>query len=98
MVEVITEDEAVALERALVEFIDAERERKKVSRQGWGQLAFAGEIACPQSKIQDIVGRRSASRKPKRLSLGDYVKLCQALGIDPVQALAVVLYRQSQKS
>lgn len=98
MAKVISEDASIALERALVEFIDTEREKKKVSRQGWGQTAFGGEIACPQSKIQDLVGRRSAGRKPKRLSVGDYIKLCQALGVDPVQILAIVLFQSLQET
>lgn len=98
MAKVISEDASIALERALVELMDSEREKKNISRQGWGNLAFAGEIACPQSKIQDVVGRRTATRKPKRLSVGDYVKLCQAIDVDPVHALAVVLFRESQSS
>lgn len=93
---VCTEDSAIEIERELVALLDKMREERKISRMTWGKIVFADVISNTQGKIQDIVGKRG-TRKPKRLSVGDFIKLCQGLGVEPTQILATVLLRHSQK-
>jgi DNA-binding Xre family transcriptional regulator len=92
MMNVYPEEEAIGIERELAELLDELREEKKISRIEWGKIAFADAVANTQGKIQDIVGKRG-NRKPKRLSVGDFLKLCQALDLEPSQLLAAVLLK-----
>ena len=97
MPDIFSEEEALGFERELVALLDGEREKCAMTRNEWGKLAFADAVVGTQGKIQDIVGKRG-TRKPKRLSIGDFVKLSQVLGCDPSQLLAVALYEHSRKS
>lgn len=97
MPDIFSEEEALVFERELVNLLDTEREKRAMTRNEWGKLAFADAVVGTQGKIQDIVGKRG-SRKPKRLSIGDFVKLCQVLERDPSQLLAVALYEHSRKT
>ena len=96
MASIMSEDEVIMLEKAIVKLLDEERQRLNVSRREWGDQAFMNEIANPQSKIQDLVGRRTPSRKAKRLSVGDLIKLCQVLNLPPEEILSVVLFMHRQ--
>ncbi|MBR5882444.1 MAG: hypothetical protein IKY97_03070 [Mailhella sp.] len=90
--QVCTEEQAVQIERSVIEILERKREAMDVSRAEWGRRAFGNDVANSQSKIQAIVGRHGGKGAPKRVSVGDLVKLSQALEQDAAHVLSVALF------
>ena len=87
-----TEEQAVQVERKTVEILDEKRESLNISRAEWGRRAFGGDTANPQSKIQAVVGKCRANSPPKRVTVGDLIKLSQALDVDAAHVLSSALF------
>ena len=88
---VYSEEQVQSIERCIIELLEKKRESQNVSRVEWGRRCYEGECANPQAKIQAIVGKNTVGGKPKRISVGDLIKLSQALEADPAHVLAAVL-------
>lgn len=89
---VYTEEETQEVERKIVELLEEKRELQGVSRVEWGRRCYEGECSNPQAKIQAIVGKNKVGAAPKRIGVGDLIKLSQALGHDPAQVLSAALF------
>ena len=89
--QVCTEEQAVQVERKIVEILDNRREFLDVSRAEWGRRAFGADTANSQAKIQAIVGKCRTNSPPKRVTVGDLVKLSQALELDANHILGAAL-------
>lgn len=89
--QVYSEEQVQSIERRIIELLEKKRESLNISRVEWGKRCYDGECSNPQAKIQAIVGKNMKGVKPKRIYVGDLIKLSQALGIDPVHVLSAVL-------
>lgn len=93
---VYSEEQVQSIERQIIELLENKRESQSISRVEWGRRCYEGECSNPQAKIQAIVGKNMKGVKPKRICVGDLIKLSQALGIDPVHVLSAVLLTFSE--
>lgn len=88
---ICTEEQAVQLERKVIEILENKREDLNVSRAEWGRRAFGMDTANTQSKIQSIVGKLRSDGTAKRITIGDLLKLSQALEVDAAHVLSAAL-------
>lgn len=85
----IEEEKAVQVERDILDHLEAVKKEKGLTDESWGELAFAGTVNG-RRKIQNLK-KPQANGRPQRLSVGDFVRLCYPLGVDPTRILGKVL-------
>lgn len=85
----IEEEKAVQVERDILEYLGALKKERGLTDECWGELAFAGSVNG-RRKIQNL-RKPQANGRPQRLSVGDFVRLCHPLGVDPTRILGKVL-------
>ena len=85
------EELRMAIEQKAIQLIE---ERRKVARITIDQLATVlypeKPVASGRMMIQRL-RRPQGGREPRKMSLGEFVELFRAVGVNPVQALGVVL-------
>lgn len=79
------------LEQEVVAFLLSQAQRKEVSQREWGRRAFGAEISSTATKVQTILGKSGESRQRKKLVFRDFIRLCQALDLDPSKVLGAVM-------
>lgn len=88
---VYTTEQLDLLEKEIIEFLEQRAEKAGVSNAEWGRRAFGQEITKTQVKIQTILGKCGEKRQLKKLPFRDFIRLCQALGLDSSKVLASVM-------
>lgn len=85
----VKEEKAVQVERDILVHLEAVKREKGLTDETWGELAFAGTVNG-RRKIQNLK-KPQANGRPQRLSVGDFIRLCAPLGVDPTRILGKIL-------
>lgn len=75
----------VQIERNIVEIFDARRTELKMSIEALGKKVYPNDPS-PYMRIQGF-RKPQANGKPRRLPVGDFMAMCQALNLDHVRVL-----------
>ena len=86
----MTTEEMLKLEEAALERIKAIRIEKGMSEKALGEAAFS-DSKSPATAISKFYNPATNAGKRKRLTLADFVALCQALGLPPEEKLKDIL-------
>ena len=75
----------VEIERNIVEIFDTRRQELKMSLDAFGKKIYPN-APSPYMRIQSL-RKPQANGKPRRLPVGDFMAMCEALGLDHVRVL-----------
>lgn len=75
----------IEIERNIVEIFDARRAELKLSIAALGERIYPNDPS-PYMRIQSL-RKPQANGKPRRLPVGDFMALCEALELDHVRVL-----------
>jgi len=75
----------VQIERNIVEIFDARRTELKMSIEALGKKVYPND-PIPYMRFQGFL-KPQANGKPRRLPVGDFMAMCQALELDHVRVL-----------
>ncbi len=78
------------IEKEALEMLLDERKKQKMSQSELGKKAFPNSVN-PLSKINAMYHMKASDNKPLRLRLGDYCAMCRALGVSPIEKLAIII-------
>ena len=81
----MNEERTVQIEKLAIERLEEERKRLGLSQKDLGERAYP-QAVNPYMRVQALRINRG-NGKPQRLRLGDFVALCEALGLDPGKVL-----------
>ena len=79
----VDEGTAVKIERDILTYLDGIKKEKGLTDEKWGEAAFQG-VVNGRRKIQNL-------KKPQKLCISDFVRLCSPLGVDPARVLSKAL-------
>ena len=75
----------IEIERAIVDIFDARRDELGMSIEAFGKKVYPQDPS-PRMRIQSL-RKPQANGKPRRLPVGDFIAMCEALGMDHVRVL-----------
>lgn len=75
----------IEIERNIIDIFDRRRLELKMSIQALGEKVYPSDPS-PYMRIQGL-RKPQANGKPKRLPVGDFMALCEALELDHVRVL-----------
>ena len=82
----------VEIERNVVQIFDDRRTELKMSIEALGKKVYPN-APSPYMKIQAL-RKPQKDGKPRRLTLGEFVAICEALGLDHVRVLIDAVERK----
>lgn len=75
----------VEIERNIIDIFDKKRQELKMSIQALGEKVYPNDPS-PYMRIQGL-RKPQANGKPRRLPVGDFIAICDALELDHVRVL-----------
>ena len=89
------ESKSMDLEYAVAEYLfDERRKELGISLDGLAKKAFpALDVSSTRMKVHRFL-KKKGSENPKRLTLGDFFRYCELLGVAPDRVITIVLARE----
>lgn len=92
---IMEEEKSMELEYAVAEYLfDERRKELGVSLDGLAKKAFPDlDVSTTRMKVHRFL-KKKPEDTPKRLTLGDFFRYCELLGVAPDRAITLILARK----